>query len=160
MTARIESPTTLTEARLPLDHGARLLAIADGLCAIGQLRTGSRAGQFSIFNFLIRCTTDPEYSSPDKRAAHVVLMQAGIIRRHGWFGHFWLPTDDYSLRLALPVPISASWRWHDDIMEISKRLAQSETWALAVGESVEDHVSSFRAALVAADVVRVRSATG
>ena len=43
-TASRESPTTLEEARLPHDHAARLLAVADGLCAVGQLRTGERAG--------------------------------------------------------------------------------------------------------------------
>ncbi len=154
MTDRGEPPTTLDEARLSIDHAARLLAVADGLCAIGQLRTGARAGQFSIFNFLIRCAPDAEYPPPDERTTHVVLMQAGIIRRHGWFAYFWLPDGERPLRLALPAPISGSWRWHDDLDEIGQRLAQSEAWTQAVGQSVEDRVSYFRAALAGADVVR------
>ncbi len=151
---RREQPTTLEEANLPLDHGARLFAIADGLCRIGQLRTGSRAGQFSIFNFLIRCAPDEEYPSPDDRVTHVVLMQAGVVRRHGWYAHFWLPQDDRPMRIALPAPIGKSWHWHDDIAEISRRFADSEGWTQAVGMSVDDYVAQFAEALASAEVVR------
>ncbi len=147
-------PATLEEARLPLDQAARLFAIADGLCAIGQLRTGERAGQFSVFNFLIRCALDHEYPSPDERETHVLLMQAGIIRRHGWYCHFWLPDEESPLRIALPAPIGKSWHWHDDLVEISKRFEQSEGWTQAVGESVDDHIARFRDALERAEVVR------
>ena len=154
-TASSEPPTSLEEARLPLDHAARLLAIADGLCAIGELRIGERAGQFSIFNFLIRCAPDDEYSAPDDRMAHVVLMQAGIIRRHGWYAYFWLPADDRPLRLALPAPISKSWHWHDDLIEISKRLEPSDAWRQAVGESVDAHIQRFKEALGDAEIVRL-----
>ncbi len=157
-TANSEAPTSLEQARLPLDHTARLLAIADGLCAIGKLRTGTSAGQFSIFNFLLRCAPDDEYPSPDDRATHVLLMQAGIIRRHGWYAYFWLPQDDRPLRLALPAPISKSWHWHDDVVEIGKRLEQSEAWTQAVGESVADHVQRFADALSEAEVVRASKA--
>jgi hypothetical protein len=149
-----EPPTTLEEARLPLAHAARLLAIADGLCAIGQLRTGTRSGQFSIFNFLLRCAPDEEYASPDDRTTYAVLMQAGIIRRHGWYAYFWLPDDDRPLRLALPAPISKSWHWYDDIVEISRRLEPSEAWTQAVGESVDDRVQQFAQALEQAELVR------
>ncbi len=152
------SSTSLEVANLPLDHAARLLAVADGLCAIGQLRTGERAGQFSIFNFLLRCAPDDEVSSPDKRTAYAVLMQAGIIRRHGWYAHVWLPEDDSPLRLSLPAPIAKSWRWHDDIVEISKRLERSDTWMQAVGESVDDHIERLRVALVEAEVVKSMTA--
>ena len=153
-----EPPTTLEEARLPLDHAARLLAIADGLCAIGQLRTGTRAGQFSIFNFLLRCAIDEEYPSPDDRATHVLLMQAGIIRRHGWYAYFWLPEGERPLRLAVPSPGGKSWHWHDDIVEISKRLEPSEAWAQAVGRSVEEQVERFAEALASAEIVRASKA--
>lgn len=149
-----ELPTTLEEARLPIDQAARLLAIADGLCAIGQLRTGTRAGQFSIFNFLLRCAPDDEYGSPDDRTTYVLLMQAGIIRRHGWYAYFWLPEDDRPLRLALPAPVGKSWHWHDDIVEISKRLELSDTWMQAAGESVDEHIQHFRDALENAEIVR------
>ncbi len=153
-----EPPTSLTEARLPLEHAARLLAVADGLGAIGKLRTGVRAGQFSIFNFLLRCAPDDEYPPPDERTTYVLLMQAGIIRRHGWYAYFWLPAADQPLRLALPAPISKSWHWHDDIIEISKRLEQSEAWTQAVGESVDEHVQRFSDALSEAEVVRAATA--
>ena len=46
--------TSLDEANLSVEDGARLLALADGLCRIGQARDGANAGQFSVFNFLIR----------------------------------------------------------------------------------------------------------
>ena len=153
-TANSEAPTTLEEVRLPLDHAARLLAVADGLCAIGQLRTGTRSGQFSIFNFLARCAPDQEYPSPDDRTTYVFLMQAGILRRHGWYAYFWLPDDERTLRLALPAPISKSWHWHDDILEISQRLEQSDTWIQAVGESVDEHVQRFADALNEAEIVK------
>ena len=153
-TASSEEPTSLEEARLPPEHAARLLAVADGLCAIGQLRTGERGGQFSIFNFLMRCALDDEYPSPDERPTHVLLMQAGIARRHGWYAYFWLP-DERPLRLAVPAPISKSWHWHDDVLEISKRLSDSEAWMQAVGESVDAHIARFAEALETAEVSRV-----
>ncbi len=153
-----EQSSSLEEARLPLDHAARLLAVADGLCAIGQLRTGARSGQFSIFNFLLRCAPDDEYEADDGRTTYVLLMQAGILRRHGWYAYFWLPDGERPLRLAVPAPISKSWHWHDDIVEIGKRLEPSETWTQAVGESVEEHVERFAEALASAEVVRASKA--
>lgn len=156
-TTSSEEPSSLADAGLPADHAARLLAIADGLCAIGRLRTGERGGQFSIFNFLLRCAIDEEYESPDDRLTHVILMQAGIIRRHGWFAHFWLADNERPLRLAVPAAISKSWHWHDDVSEISKRLDQSETWRQAVGASVDDHVERFAELLASAEIVRSRA---
>ena len=149
-----EEPITLEQANLPLEHAARLFAVADGLCRIGQMRTGTRAGQFSIFNFMIRCAPDEEVPSPDDRDAYALLMQAGIIRRHGWYAHFWLPQDERPMRIALPAPIGKSWHWHDDIVEISKRFEQSEGWAQAVGESVDDYVARFAESLQTAEIVR------
>ena len=139
---------------MPIEHAARLLAIADGLCEIGQLRAGQRAGQFSVFNFLIRCAIDDDYPSPDERPTHVVLMQAGILRRHGWYAHFWLPRNDRPLRVAIPAPISKTWRWHDDILEISRRFETSEAWTHAIGCPVEEHVSRFLTRLGVAEIVR------
>ena len=155
---RSEQPSSLEEANLPLEHAARLLAIADGICAIGQLRTGERAGQFSLFNFLIRCTVDDDYSSPDERTAYVLLMQAGIIRRHGWYAHFWRADDEHRLRLALPAPISTSWHWHDDLIEISSRFETSEAWTQAVGCSVDEHVQRYQHLLAEAEVFRATTA--
>ena len=151
---REETAITLEEAELPLEHAARLLAVADGLCAIGQLRTGTRSGQFSIFNFLLRCVTDDEFPAPDDRTTYVLLMQAGIIRRHGWYAYFWLPDDERPLRLGIPAPISKAWHWHDDVVEISRRLEASETWNQAVGESMDEHVERFELALQSAEIVR------
>ena len=155
-----EEPGSLEEVRLPLEQAARLLAVADGLCAIGQLRTGTRGGQFSIFNFLLRVALDAEYPSPDDRPTHVLLMQAGIIRRHGWYAYFWLPEEGEDgargkpLRLAAPSPIGKSWHWHDDIGEISRRLEPSEAWRQAVGVSVEERVAQVAAWLETAEVMR------
>lgn len=157
-TASSEPPTTLEQARLPLEHAARLLAVADGLCAIGQLRTGTRAGQFSIFNFLLRCAPDDDYPSPDDRTTYVLLMQAGIIRRHGWYAYFWMPAEDRPLRLGLPSPIGKSWHWHDDVVEISKRLERSDAWTQAVGVSVEQRVQQLQDALAVAEIVRASKA--
>lgn len=157
-TTNSEQPATLEELRLPKEHAARLLAIADGLCAIGQLRTGTRSGQFSIFNFLLRCAADDEYEAGDERMTYVLLMQAGIFRRHGWYAHFWLPDGERPLRMACPAPISQSWHWHDDIIEISKRLEPSDAWTQAVGRSVHEHVQFFLEALETAEIVRASTA--
>ena len=81
-------------------------------------------------------------------------MQAGIFRRHGWYAYFWLPDGERPLRIAVPAPISKSWHWHDDIVEISKRLEPSETWIQAVGRSLDEHVQFFRDALESAVIVR------
>ena len=150
-----ERERLLEEARLPAPDAARLLALADGLCAIGELRTGVRAGQFSIFNFLLRCAPDTDYDSPDERTPYVVMMRAGILRRHAWYARFWLPDSERPLRLQLPSPIDKSWHWRDDIEEIRKRLERSETWTLAVGHSVEAHAAHFAQLLEAVDVVKL-----
>lgn len=150
-----ESQSLLEEARLPEPDAARLLSVADGLCAIGQLRTGVRAGQFSIFNFLLRCAPDPDYHSPDERLPYVVMMRAGILRRHAWYARFWLPDENRPLRLQLPSPIDQSWHWRDDLEEIEKRLDPSETWTLAVGHSVADHAAHFLELLKDVEVTRL-----
>ncbi len=149
------SERLLAEARLPAEDAAQLLAVADGLCAIGQLRTGTRAGQFSIFNFLLRCAPDHEHSSADERTPYVVLMRAGILRRHAWYARFWPPDSERPLRLQLPAPIDKSWHWRDDLEEIAKRLDRSETWALAVGHSVEAHVAHFAQLLETVEVLKL-----
>ena len=150
-----DSNTPLAEAGLPAEHAARLLALADGLCAIGQLRQGRRAGQFSIFNFLIRAAEDPEHLSPDGRIGSVVMMRAGIIRRHAWYTRFWPPHVGRPLRLELPGPIDHRWNWHDAVEEITNRLDRSETWMQAVGENVEAHVERFAQELRSAEIVKL-----
>ena len=78
-------------------------------------------------------------------------MQAGVIRRHGWYAYFWLPDDERPLRLAVPSPISKSWQWFEDIVEISQRLEGTDTWTQAVGQDVDQHVAQFVAALETAE---------
>ena len=55
-----DTPSGLTweQANLSREAAAELLALADGLAAVGALRTGRRAGQLSIFNFRLRAATE------------------------------------------------------------------------------------------------------
>ena len=114
------TPTTLDEARLPLDHAATLLAISDGLCKIGAARSDRSAGQFSIFNFLLRCAQEPEHRDDAARPAYVTMMQAGIVRRRAWFCRYWLPSDELPLRIEVPAAVPGGWQWWQDIEEIQR----------------------------------------
>lgn len=145
----------LEEARLPVEQAALLLAVADGLCAIGELRTGERAGQFSIFNFLLRCAAE-EGADGDQadEPAHVLLMRAGILRRHAWWMRYRLPAGDAPLRLELPGTLDKGWDWLPAVEEIAERLRRSEAWQEACGASVDSRVSWFAAALREAEVKR------
>ena len=143
-----EGADVLGEAGLPSEQAALVLAVADGLCAIGELRTGERAGQFSIFNFLIRCAAEED-------GAHVVLMKAGILRRHAWWMRYRLPEGDGELRLELPGALDRGWDWLPAVEEIAERLRRSEVWEEACGASVDSRVSWFARELRGAEVVRV-----
>ena len=151
--------TTLDEARLSIEHTAALLAISDGLCKIGAARTGASAGQFSIFNFLLRCAEEPERRDESGRPAYVTMMQAGIMRRRGWYCRYWLPRDELpgdklSLRIEIPAPMPVRWEWWVDLEEIQRRLERSPTWAETVGDPIEARIAHFRNALQAAELVR------
>ena len=156
--------TTLDEARLSIDHAATLLAISDGLCKIGAARTGASAGQFSIFNFLLRCAEEPERRDDAGRPAYVTMMQAGIMRRRGWYCRYWLPGDELPgdelpghglpLRIEIPAPLAARWEWWVDIEEIQRRLERSPAWGETVGDPIEARIAHFRTALEAAELVR------
>ena len=156
--------TTLDEARLPIDHTAALLAISDGLCKIGAARTGASAGQFSIFNFLLRCAEEPERRDEAGRPAYVTMMQAGIMRRRGWYCRYWLPRDELPgdglpsnelpLRIEIPAPMPVRWEWWVDLEEIQRRLERSPAWAETVGDPIEARIAHFRNALQAAELVR------
>ena len=156
--------TTLDEARLSIDHTAALLAISDGLCKIGAARTGASAGQFSIFNFLLRCAEEPERRDESGRPAYVTMMQAGIMRRRGWYCRYWLPGDgppsdelpgdELPLRIEIPAPMAIRWEWWVDLEEIQRRLERSPAWGETVGDPIESHIAHFRTALEAAELVR------
>ena len=141
----------LEEAGLAVERAALLLAVGDGLCEIGRLRTGERAGQFSIFNFLIRCAAEEDGEDPP----HVLLMRAGIIRRHAWWMRYRLPRGDAPLRLELPGVLDKGWDWAPAVEEIAERLRRSEVWEEAVGASVDSRISRFAQELREAEVRRV-----
>ena len=143
----------LEDAGLPAERAALLLAVGDGLCAIGRLRTGERAGQFSIFNFLIRCSVEDD-GGAGQDPSYVLLMRAGIIRRHAWWMRYRLPAEDVPLRLELPGVLDKDWDWLPAVEEIAERLRRSEAWQEACGASVDSRVSWFAGALREAEVSR------
>ena len=144
----------LEEANLSAERAALLLAVADGVRRIGAARTGVESGQFSIFNFLLRCAEEEERRDDAGRSAFALMMQAGIVRRRAWYCRFWLPEEEDALRLELPAPLPRGWEWWTDIEEIARRLGPSAAWVEVVGESLEGRTGYFREALGDAVVVR------
>ena len=148
--------TTLEEANLSAERAALLLAVADGVRRIGAARTGVESGQFSIFNFLLRCAEEEERRDDAGRSAFALMMQAGIVRRRAWYCRFWLPEEEDALRLELPAPLPRGWEWWTDLEEIARRLGPAAAWAEVVGESLEGRTGYFREALGDAVVERER----
>ncbi len=148
----ISPPITLDEANLPAERAALLLAVADGLRRIGAARSGANAGQFSIFNFLLRCAEEPERADAAGRAAWALVMQAGIMRRRAWYCRYWLATAEQPLRLELPAPLPHGWEWWLDVEEIARRLEAATVWEEIVGEPLETRTAHFRDALGSAVV--------
>ena len=148
--------TTLEEANLSAERAALLLAVADGVRRIGAARTDVESGQFSIFNFLLRCAEEPERRDEAGRPAFALMMQAGIVRRRAWYCRFWLPEEEDALRLELPAPLPRGWEWWADVEEIARRLGPSAAWSEVVGEPPEARAAHFREALGDAVVVRER----
>ena len=146
--------TTLEEANLPAERAALLLAVADGVRRIGAARTGEESGQFSIFNFLLRCAEEPERRDAAGRSASVLMMQAGIVRRRAWYCRFWLEEGEQPLRLEVPAPLPRGWEWWADVEEIARRLRAATVWEEVVGESIEARTAQFREALGEAVVER------
>ena len=146
--------TTLEEANLPAERAALLLAVADGVRRIGAARTGEESGQFSIFNFLLRCAAEPERRDEAERSASVLMMQAGIVRRRAWYCRFWLAEGEQPLRLEVPAPLPRGWEWWVDVEEIARRLRAATVWEEVVGESIEARTAQFREALGEAVVER------
>ena len=141
---------------MSVERGALLLAVADGVRRIGAARTGVESGQFSIFNFLLRCAEDEERRDAGGRSAFALMMQAGIVRRRAWYCRFWAPEGEDALRLEVPAPLPRGWEWWSDVEEIAWRLGPSAAWAEVVGESLEGRAGYFREALGDAVVVRER----
>jgi hypothetical protein len=161
--------TSLEEANLKLGQAAELLALADGLCRIGRLRDGKRSGQFSIFNFRLRAAyevvppeaggsggSDPP-ADPNPREPLVVLMRAGIARRHTWFARVYWADGDEPMRIEAPSPLDKGWTWWLDIDEIRKRLVTEEVWMQAVGLTWEARVAEIALELANAVIVKVEA---
>ncbi len=161
--------TSLEEANLIPEQGAELLALADGLCRIGRLRDGKYAGQFSIFNFRLRAAyetasrkadsaSDAEpFPDPTARAPMVVLMRAGVARRHTWFARVYWAEAEQVMRIEAPSPLDQGWEWWLDIDEIRKRLVTEDVWMQAVGLVWHDRVAQVAAELADAVVVKVEA---
>ena len=141
-----DTPSGLTweQANLTREQAAELLALADGLAAVGALRTGRRAGQLSIFNFRLRAATEGS-DAPD--APLVLLMGAGVFRRHAFFARFAPARTDDAATLSLSGPIDRDWAWRPPFEELRDRIIGQPVWREAVGASYEERVAAFRAAL-------------
>ncbi len=144
-----DSPSGLTweQANLTREQAAELLALADGLAAVGALRTGRRAGQLSIFNFRLRAASE---GSDAPGAPLVLLMGAGVFRRHAFFARFAPARPDDAgpaPALGLSGPIDGDWAWRPPFEELRDRIIGQPVWREAVGASYEERVAAFRAAL-------------
>ena len=148
-------PTTWAEANLALREAAGLIALSDGLCQIACLRDGRDAGQFSIFNFLLRAAyEDPPMGSTDQPL--VILMQAGVFRRHAWYMRLHWPHGGQAFRLELASPIDRGWLWWPDIQEIAKRLDGKDVWRQTVRKSWQTRSAEIAADLQAAELYKIR----
>ena len=134
---------TWQSANLTPDQAAELLALGDGLAALGLLRRGRRAGQLSIFNFRLRAASE---GGDGPESPLVVLMRAGVFRRHTFFVRF-TPAAAGGPRLALSGPLDRRWRWRSDFNEARDRITREPVWLEATGASYPDRVAHFRAAL-------------
>ncbi len=123
------SEQALREANLEPERLATLIALGEGLAAIGRLRKGQRAGQFALHNFLVRAAY--ESTAEGEPEALVILMRAGVFRRHTWFLH--VRGQGEALDLVLPRAVEQGWEWWRDIEEVRDRLADGEAWNEAVG---------------------------
>ena len=141
------------EANLPLERAAALIVLADGLTAIGKVRTGRAAGQFSIHNFQLRAAYEVEAEGSDGGAPLVVLLRAGAFRRHAWYMRVHL-AEGAPVRLELPGPIDAGWDWWRGMDEIRDRLEAQPVWQQALGSPYAVRVEEMEAALLDAAIVK------
>lgn len=154
-----DAPSGLTweQANCTRDQAAELLALADGLAAVGALRTGRRAGQLSIFNFRLRAAADGS-DAPD--APFVILMRAGVFRRHTFFARFTPAGADGAAALALSGPIDRDWEWRPPFEELRDRIVGQAVWREAVGAPYDERLAAFRASLAAVEPSRFAERRG
>ena len=166
------SPLTWDEANLSLERAASLIALADGLCAIGRVRDGKSAGQFSIHNFLLRAAVEAADDAADGKTdiagsagsgPLVVMMRSGVMRRHAWYmrvhrdgsGDGSGDGDGRARQIDLPSPIDADWEWWPNIEEIRSRLIGEPVWASAVGATYDERCRVIALALQSARLTRI-----
>ena len=144
-----DAEEALREANLPIARAAVVVALAEGLTAIGRLRTGKRAGQISLHNFLLRAA----YDEGAEGSPLVVLMRAGVFRRHTWF--MWVRglAGAGPVEVTLRRPLERDWDWWPAIEEIQGRLGEGPAWREAVGREPAEAVRAVRERLAG---VRVR----
>ncbi len=173
------SPVSWDEANLPLERAASLITLGDGLCAIGQFRDGKRAGQFSIHNFLLRAAIEADDEVDNEAdgtvddgandeavgaaapaggadsAPMVVMMRAGVYRRHAWYMRVHRDGAGRPHQVDLPSPIDADWEWWPNIDEIRSRLIDEPVWASAVGATFDERCRVVAVALESARLTRI-----
>ena len=140
------------------ERAAALLALGDGLAAIGRLRTGRRAGQLSIFNFRLRAAgegTDGD-DNDDPGGPLTLLMGAGVLRRHTFFCRYTPPvpmtpgapgSPGLPCTLALPGAIDGDWDWWPGFEEVRGRIIPQPVWLEAVGAPYAERLAAFASAL-------------
>ena len=163
-----DAPLTWERANLHPDRAAALLALGDGLASIGRLRTGRRSGQLSIFNFRLRAAGEAseDASENDPQGPLILLMGAGVIRRHTFFCRYTplAATPDRAgdggapATLALPGAIDRDWDWWPPFEEVRDRIIGQPVWMEAVGVPYADHLSAFTTVLQDARLITMGSA--
>ena len=151
------SPVSWDEANLPRERAASLITLADGLCAIGRVRDGKTAGQFSIHNFLLRAAVEGVSEGGADATSLVVMMRAGVMRRHAWYMRVHRDEAGRPRQLDLPSPIDADWEWWPNVEEIKTRLIDEPVWLSAVGESYDERLRTVALALESARLRRIES---
>ena len=151
------SPVSWDEANLPRERAASLITLADGLCAIGRVRDGKTAGQFSIHNFLLRAAVEGVSEGGADATSLVVMMRAGVMRRHAWYMRVHRDVTGRPRQLDLPSPIDADWEWWPNVEEIKTRLIDEPVWLSAVGESYDARLRTVALALESARLRRIES---
>lgn len=140
--------TNLESLNLDVGRLANLLALSEALTRIGQFRTGDLSGQFSIHNFQLR-------AAYDSHEALVILMRAGILRRHAWFCSLRVVNErsERYLELTAPQPLARDWNWEPAVEEIKGRLLKSSVWDQSVEESFDELLVHYKEELKKVQVV-------
>lgn len=141
------------EARLTAQEAGELIALGEGLVAIGRLRTGTSSGQISMHNFQVRAGEEEAGEGETERAL-VVLMRAGVFRRHTFFCRYRQGAGD-GARLELPGPIDRGWAWRASFEEVRDRLIEQPVWDEAVGRPFAERAREVATALAQGALVRL-----